>query len=93
MENLFDLRIYLKCLMSIQNGLGVNPTDSACLSQSLNTLQNYFEQINSVEQSVIFSEEFQNESNYYCKDKLKKRILFKLNNYLNEEFEMVYLKL
>ena len=75
---------------SIKHELDVNSTNSACLSQSLENLENYFEQINSVEQSVVFSDDNQNASKLYCKEKLKKRLWFKLNNYLNEEFETVY---
>ena len=95
--NLFDLNVYLNCLKSIKCELETDSSaDTPCLAQSLNNLQNYLEQIKSIEHSVVFKQGNQHAAtskSLYSKEELKSKLLFKLNNCLNEEFETINLKL
>jgi hypothetical protein len=83
MNNYFDLNIYLNGMKSIQNELSSN-----ILEGTINKLENYFEQINSIDKSILFQENFELD-----KDELKRKLLFKINNNLNENMELVSLKL
>lgn len=83
MNNYFDLNIYLNGMKSIQNELSSN-----ILEGTINKLENYFEQINSIDKSILFQENFGLD-----KDELKRKLLFKINNNLNENMELVSLKL
>ena len=94
--NVFDLSVYLNCLKSIKCELETNSADTPCLSLALNNLENYLEQIKSIEHSVIFQQDNQSATtskSLYSKQELKIKLLFKLNNCLNEEFETINLKL
>lgn len=84
MDKLFDLNLYLNDLKTIQNELDLN--------ELLNNLQNYFQQIDSIEKSILFQES-QEVSKYYDKNELKCKLLFKLNNYVNEYLELILMKL
>jgi len=83
MNNFFDLNIYLNGMKSIQNDLGSN-----FFEETINKLENYFEQINSIEKSILFQENFELD-----KDELKSKLLFKINNNVNENMELIFLKL
>ena len=69
MNNYFDLNIYLNGMKSIQNELSSN-----ILEGTINKLENYFEQINSIDKSLLFQENFELD-----KDELKRKLLFKIN--------------
>ena len=83
MNNYFDLNIYLNGMKSIQNELSSN-----ILEGTINKLENYFEQINSIDKSLLFQENFELD-----KDELKRKLLFKINNNINENMELISLKL
>jgi hypothetical protein len=83
MNNYFDLNIYLNGMKSIQNELSSN-----ILEGTINKLENYFEQINSIDKSLLFQENFELD-----KDELKRKLLFKINNNVNENMELISLKL
>lgn len=83
MNSYFDLNIYLNGMKSIQNELSSN-----ILEGTINKLENYFEQINSIDKSLLFQENFELD-----KDELKRKLLFKINNNVNENMELISLKL
>jgi hypothetical protein len=77
-----DLSVYIENLNAIQRELNLD-SESSRLDTYFTCLQNYFEQLNAIKNSVLFN------SNKVNTDELRAKLLLKLNKLISDNVELV----